>query len=163
MSVELKRAQAKRSEAKRKTRKKRANHWIERNWLIREMQREERRKRAEEQKKAVDDDWKTFWDVETERMLLDAKEKRIKWMDNKKDKEAREKLLKNFKTIKREFFQPPTIETKDREAKLGSEAMIALSIIDGKMFDKGILGQELFETFDESGDGYITYDEFRSR
>jgi hypothetical protein len=38
-------------------------------------------------------------------------------------------------------------------------ANIALSIIDGKLFAQGLLGKELFEKFDESGDGFITFEE----
>ena len=74
-------------------------------------------------------------------MLIEAKDKREKWMANKKDKEAKEKLLKAFKNLKREFYDPPTIENKKREEHLNNEAMIALTIIDAKMFDNGILGQ----------------------
>lgn len=56
---------------------------------------------------------------------------------NSKDKEAKEKITKAFKNLRREFFMPPTIENTYREAQLNSEANIALSIIDGMMFSKG--------------------------
>jgi len=130
--------------------------------LILEMQREERRLRVENERQKLKEEYEEFWVAETEKMLSEAKEKRVNWMNNKKDKEAKEKLLKAFKNLKRDFYQPPTIENKRREELLNNEAMIALSIIDGKMFDRGVLGEELFETFDESGDGFITYEEFRN-
>ena len=82
------------------------------------------------------------------------------WMGSK-DKDAKEKLTKSFKNLRREFYMPPTIENTYREAQLNSECNIALSIIDGIMFHHGILGRELFENFDESGDGYVTYEEFQ--
>ncbi len=82
-----------------------------------------------------------------------------KWMKSK-EVDAKEKLAKAFKNLRRDFYTPPTIENVFRETQLNSEANIALSIIDGKLFSRGILGRELFERFDESGDGYITYDEF---
>ena len=68
------------------------------------------------------------------------------WL-NSKDKEAKEKLMKNFKNLRREFYMPPTIENTYRESQLNSEANIALSVIDGMMFSKGILGRELFEPY----------------
>ncbi|GMI01243.1 hypothetical protein TrVE_jg13778 [Triparma verrucosa] len=83
------------------------------------------------------------------------------WL-NSKDKDAKEKTTKAFKNLRREFYMPPTIENTYREAQLNSECNIALATIDGIMFSKGILGRELFEKFDESGDGYVTYEEFQS-
>jgi len=80
------------------------------------------------------------------------------WLKSK-EQDAKERMSKSFKELKRAFYQPPTIETAHREEMLQSEANIALAIIDGKLFAQGILGQELFERFDESGDGYITFDE----
>ena len=71
-------------------------------------------------------------------------------------------LIAAFKNLRREFYMPPTIENTYREAQLNSECNIALAIIDGIMFHHGILGRELFEKFDESGDGYITHEEFQT-
>ena len=93
--------------------------------------------------------------------MVDVCRQRVDNWLNSKDKEAKEKLMKNFKNLRREFYMPPTIENTYREAQLNSEASIALSIIDGMMFSKGVLGRELFEAFDKSGDGYIMYEEFQ--
>jgi hypothetical protein len=82
----------------------------------------------------------------------------LNWLASK-EQDAKERMAKSFKELKREFYQPPTIETVYREEMLQSEANIALAIIDGKLFARGLLGQELFEKFDESGDGYITFEE----
>jgi len=81
-----------------------------------------------------------------------------RWLASK-EADAKERIASSFVKLKRDFFMPPTLETVHREEVLASLAYITLARIDSKLFSKGLLGRELFEKLDTSGDGYIDFEE----
>ena len=84
-----------------------------------------------------------------------------KFLSDKKDKDAKDRILKAMVDTKEEFFQPPTLENKVREAFLCEPGNIALALIDSRLFEKGLLPKQLFERFHHTEGGYITWEEFK--
>lgn len=84
-----------------------------------------------------------------------------KFLNDKKDKDAKDRILKQLTDTKREFYEPPSIDNKEREAFLCDPGNIALAQIDSRLFALGLLPKQLFERFHHSEGGYITWEEFK--
>lgn len=123
-----------------------------------EIQKEERAKQVEVMNKEREDAFKKKWDqleidrVDTQRAAT------LEWLTSKQSKST---ILKEFKRIRREFFQPPTPRSMDREAKLKSLASIVLIRIEAILFQKHLLLEDVIRQYDKKSRGYLSHDEFK--
>ncbi|KAJ8600751.1 hypothetical protein CTAYLR_003945 [Chrysophaeum taylorii] len=122
------------------------------------IQQEDRAKQAAILRKERSEAFAKTWDkIEIER-VEEQREKTTAWLAAKDSKDT---ILKEFKRIRREFYQPPTPRSMDREAKLKSLASIVLIKIEAILFQQGLLLQDVIRQYDKQARGYLSHDEFR--
>lgn len=123
-----------------------------------EIQKQEHAKQVEIIKRDREEAFKKKWDqLETDR-VEDQREATLEWLASKQSKGT---ILKEFKRIRREFFQPPTPRSMEREAKLKSLASIVLIRIEAILFQKHLLLKDVIRQYDKSSRGYLSHDEFK--
>lgn len=126
--------------------------------LTAEIQLEQRAKKVALDKKEKEEAFAKKWDrLELER-VEDERRLTAEWLESKSSKNT---ILKEYKRIRREFYQPPTPRSMDREAKLKSLASIVLIRIEGILFQQHLLLQDIIHQYDNNSRGYLSHEEFK--
>ncbi|CAM9553623.1 unnamed protein product, partial [Phaeothamnion confervicola] len=107
-------------------------------------------------RREFEEEWATRGDEEVRRATQHARE----WLVSE-DVEAKYLLEKELKETRRRFFAPPRPETADLEKSLQDPANVIFAHVTHRLFQRDQTLRALFGQFDSSGDGYLSYNEFR--
>mmetsp|Transcript_51985 Transcript_51985/g.62532 ORF Transcript_51985/g.62532 Transcript_51985/m.62532 type:complete len:784 (-) Transcript_51985:69-2420(-) len=102
---------------------------------ILEIQELERKKRIKKERAVIMTAWEEKWRDKKVEMERSCYRRADEWLSSNAAKEV---LLKQFKDLERDFYMAPSVENRERERMLKSNANICLAVLDGKLFDKGI-------------------------
>ena len=118
------------------------------------VQREERAKRIASEKEDRASSFCAAWEAIEHRHIQQQLHGTRAWLDASSSKSH---LSKAFKRIKREFFQPPTPRSMDREAKLKSLTSIVLIKMEAVLFQEGIVMEHFVRQYDGDSSGFLSH------
>lgn len=122
-------------------------------------QQDMRAKRIAKEKEDRAAAFKAAWEALENSYIKEHQRATLSWLDSSSSKSH---VSKAFKRIKREFYQPPTPRSINREAQLKSLTSIVLIKMESVLFQKGIVMGHLIQQYAESSCGFLSHDEFRS-
>ena len=122
-------------------------------------QQDMRAKRIAQEKEDRAVAFKAAWEALENMYIKEHQRATISWLDSSSSKSH---VSKAFKRIKREFYQPPTPRSINREAQLKSLTSIVLIRMESVLFQKGIVMGHLIQQYAESSCGFLSHDEFKS-
>lgn len=127
--------------------------------IIKLAQRDLRRKRVKAQMKRVKAGFvrKT---ANKQAYMLDAAKRRVTaYLANPENDLA---VLLRFEKLKREFFAPPSSDTREHEAIITSHKNIVFLFLDAKLRKEGLEMEKVVLRFDREKKGFLTYDAFKA-
>ncbi len=127
--------------------------------MLLEIQRDERKRQLAKKMKKMKDDFNNEWDLKSIDLRLKAKNRITSYIENPNNKLT---IDMRFERLKREFYQPPTPETVEREKMLTDPKNIAFLYVDAKLRATNTVIADLIPSFDRRGKGYLTYTEFEA-
>lgn len=122
-------------------------------------QRELRRRRVKAQMKRIKQKFIAEAANRCDDQLLKAKNRIAAYVEEPGNKLA---IEMRFERLKREFFEPPGPENKEREKILTSHKNIVFLYLDAKLRHDGLDMTKVIFKFDKEKRGFLTYDEFKN-
>jgi len=129
----------------------------EKNSIILAIQQDERRKRVDQQIADMFQNHREKWAATEVRELAAAEARYRAWLQTP---EAASAIDREFKFLRRDFYAAPTPERQEREAQLKNLANIVFCNVSHKLFQDQLTLREFYDGVDESGDGFLDYEEF---
>lgn len=125
--------------------------------ILLKVQREARRKRVKKEMKNLKKKFTDKWVKKKAELIEAARIGMLAFVNSPDNKIA---MQMKFEKLKREFYAPPSIDNKDREAIIANPKNVVILFLENVLKQRKLNLKRVLQKFDVGHKGYLSYEEF---